>query len=107
MAVGISKRPVLDFLLKVGEQAKFSIKNNSSVPDHALEYKNEMRLSRKELIITPIDPSFEKQIFLLYPYPKTITYTDQHYNELHIGDTVEKHVVMDVRALNELLFNKN
>ena len=92
------------FFIESRRASKFFYKKhvNSSVPDHALEYKNEMRLSRKELIITPIDSSFEKQIFLLYPYPKTITYTDQHYNELHIGDTVEKHVVMDVRALNEL-----
>ena len=79
---------------------------NSSLPDHVAEYKGEACVSRKELNITPIDPSFEKQIFLLYPYPKKITYTDAHYNELYVGDKVEGHVVMDVKSLNDLLFNE-
>ena len=80
---------------------------NSSLPNHALEYKSEVRVSRKELNITPVDLSFEKQIFLLYPYPKKITYTDAHYNELRVGDKVEGHVVLDVRNLNNLIFNEN
>lgn len=79
---------------------------NSSLPDHVAEYKGEGRISRKELNITPIDPSFEKQIFLLYPYPKRITYTDAHYNELYVGDKVEGHFIMDVKSLNNLLFNE-
>ena len=78
---------------------------HSGRPDHAAEYKEEARISRKELYITPIDPSFEKQIFLLYPYPKRITYTDAHYNELYRGDEVEGHVLMDIRFLNDLIFN--
>ena len=80
---------------------------HSGVPDHALEYKGELRVSRKELNVTPIDPSFEKQIFLLYPYPKRITYTDTNYNELYVGDKVEGHVLMNVESLNNLIFNEN
>lgn len=77
---------------------------HSGVPDHALEYKGELRVSRKELNITPIDPSFEKQIFLLYPYPKKITYTDTNYNELYVGCEVQGHIIMDVEALKKMLF---
>ena len=77
---------------------------NSSAPDHVLEHQGEGRVSRKELKITPIDPSFEKQIFLLYPYPKKITYSDANYHELYVGDTVEGHVIMDVKTLSDLLF---
>ena len=77
---------------------------NSSAPDHVLEHQGEGRVSRKELKISPIDPSFEKQIFLLYPYPKRITYTDSHYNELYVGDKVEGHVIMDIKTLSDFLF---
>lgn len=60
----------------------------------------------EELYMTPIDSSFEKQIFLLYPYPKRITYTNAQYNEVYIGNEVEGHVVMDVKTLNDLIFSK-
>lgn len=77
---------------------------NSSAPDHVLEHQGEGRVSRKELKISPIDPSFEKQIFLLYPYPKKITYSDANYHELYVGDTVEGHVVMDVKTVSGQIF---
>lgn len=80
---------------------------NSNAPAHVGEYKNEARVSRKELYITPIDSSFEKQIFLLYPYPKRITYTDANYNEVYVGNEVEGHIVFDIKAFNNLLFEGN
>ena len=89
-----------------GSKIFYKMHVNSNAPEHVKEYKNEARVSRKELTITPIDASFEKQIFLLYPYPKKITYTDTNYNELYIGNKVEGHFVMDIKALGELLFAK-
>ena len=80
---------------------------NSNAPAHVGEYKNEARVSRKELYITPIDSSFEKQIFLLYPYPKRITYTDANYNEVYVGNEVEGHIVFDIKAFNNLFFEGN
>ena len=80
--------------------------SNSGEPDHVGEYKNEARISRKELYITQIDTSFEKQILLLYPYPKRITYTDAHYNEIYAESEVEKHVVMGIDDLKKMLFSK-
>lgn len=79
---------------------------HSGVPEHALEYKGELRVSRKELNVTPIDQSFEKQIFLLYPYPKKITHTDTRYTELFVGDEVEGHAVMDIDSLIKLIFEE-
>ena len=79
---------------------------HSGVPEHALEYKGELRVSRKRLTVTPIDESFEKQIFLLYPYPKKITHTDTQYTELFVGDEVEGHAVMDIDSLIKLIFEE-
>lgn len=79
---------------------------NSNQPDHVAEYKGESRVSRKELLLTPVDESFEKQILLLYPYPARITYTDAHYNELRPGDTVEGHVIMNIAGIKELIRKK-
>ena len=92
------------FFIESRRASKFFYKRyvNSSLPDHVSEYKNEARISREELSITPIDSSFEKQIFLLYPYPKKITYTDTRYNDLYVGNEVEGHIIMDINALNEL-----
>lgn len=80
---------------------------NSSAPDHVAEYKNELRLSRNELHMSPFDPTYDGQIYLLYPYPKCITYTDAHYNELFVGDRVEGHLIMDIHAFKELFSNKS
>lgn len=93
------------FFIESRRASKFFYKThvNSNAPDHVREYKNEARISRKELTITPADASFEKQIFLLYPYPKEITFTDAHYNDLYVGSEVEGHVIMDIEALNSLL----
>ena len=97
------------FFIESRRGSKFFYKMhvNSNAPDHVREYKNEVRVSRKELYITPIDSSFEKQIFLLYPYPKRITYTNAQYNEIYIGNEVEGHTVMDIKALKNLLFIEN
>ena len=97
------------FFIEIRRASRIFYKRHvhSGKPDHALEYKGEIRVTRKELNITPIDLSFEKQILLLYPYPKRITHTDTKYNELYVGDKVEGHFLMDVQALNNLLFNEN
>lgn len=94
------------FFIESRRASKIFYKNNvnTALPDNSFEHKGEGRVSRKELKITPIDPSFEKQIFLLYPYPKRITYTDAHYNELYVGDKVEGHVIMDIKTVSGQIF---
>ena len=97
-----------NFFIESRRASEFFYKkySNSGEPDHVGEYKNDARISRKELYITQIDTSFEKQILLLYPYPKRITYTDAHYNEIYAGSEVEKHVVMGIDDLKKILFSK-
>jgi len=76
---------------------------NSSAPDHVAEYKRELRLSRREFHVPCTDATFDERIFLLYPYPKRITYTDAQYHELYVGDNIEGHTIMDIQALRNLL----
>lgn len=78
---------------------------DTSAPDHATEYKKEVRMQRKPLFLTPTEPTFAKQILLLYPCPKRISYTDAHYHELIVGDIVEGHVIMNMTLLKELIPN--
>ena len=82
----------------------YKIHVNTNTSSNASEYKNETRISRKELTITPVDTTFEKQIFLIYPKPQRITYTDTQYKELYVGNMVDGHVIMDIREFDKLLF---
>ena len=79
---------------------------NSNTADHVAEYRGESRFSRKELFLTPIDPTFEKQILLVYPWPERITYTDARYNEVGSGEKIEGHVVMNIEDLYRLVTGK-
>ena len=80
---------------------------NSNTADHVAEYRGESRFSRKELFLTPIDPTFEKQILLVYPWPERITYTDARYNEVGSGEKIEGHVVMHIEDLYRLVIGKD
>ena len=79
---------------------------NSNTADHVAEYRGESRFSRKELFLTPIDPTFEKQILLVYPWPNRMTYTDARYNEVGSGEKIEGHVVMHIEDLYRLVTGK-
>ena len=80
---------------------------NSNAADYVAEYKGESRFSRKELFLTPMDESFEKQILLVYPWPNRITYTDARYNEIGSGEKIEGHVVMNIEDLYRLVTGKD
>ena len=84
----------------------YSQYNNSNAADYVAEYKGESRFSRKELFLTPMDESFEKQILLVYPWPNRVTYTDARYNEIGSGEKIEGHVVMNVEDLYRLVTGK-
>ena len=76
---------------------------NSHLPSHVSEYKGETRVSRRELFLSPPDPSVDGQILLIYPYPKRVTYTDSAYREIYSGDKIEGHVVMNVNDFDRLI----
>ena len=82
--------------------------NNSNTPDHVSEYKGEWRVKRKELVLSPIDPEFDKQIILVYPNSKRITYTDSQYNiidyhRLDRRNEIERHPVVGLKELVEII----
>ena len=80
---------------------------NSNASHHVAEYRGESRFSRKELFLTPIDPTFEKQILLVYPWPERITYTDARYHDISSGmEQVDGHVFMDIKDLYQLVMGK-
>lgn len=77
------------------------------VNDDAKLFKSEIRIARKELFLTPVDESFEKQILLVYPWPNRMTYTDARYNEVGSGEKIEGHVVMNIEDLYRLVTGKD
>lgn len=74
----------------------YSKKRHLSVADSVHERKNELRLRRKALVLTPEDEEYAGQILLVYPAPMRITYADHKYREIVSGDTVAGHTVMNM-----------
>ena len=81
----------------------YKVYNHSGQGALAGEYKRESRVSRKALLPTEINEEYEKQIFLLYPYPKRLTFTDSSYRDLYLGDVIDGHEIMDIDGFLELV----
>lgn len=81
----------------------YSEKKHRGMAGGPHEYKQEIRISRKELNLTPIEKEYAGQILLLYPTPKRIVCVDHRYRELKSGDTVEGHTVMDLHDFWDLM----
>lgn len=69
-------------------------KNSGTEPQHARDYRRESRFVRTELHISPLRTEFDKQILLIYPRPKLLTYTDTKLDYLDAGSTVGGHEIM-------------
>ena len=69
-------------------------KNSADVPDHVKMYKRENKFSRHMLELSEVSDNCEKQILLLYPRPKMVTYTDTKLEYLKPGDKVLGHEIM-------------
>lgn len=76
---------------------------NTAQAEHAEQYKSESRIKRERLYITPKELSEAKQVLLLYPYPKCVTHTDSHYNELYVGDHVAGYEIMNIERMKEIV----
>ena len=74
-------------------------RNHSGIPEHALDYRNETRLSKKPLTLPEASDGCE-QILLLYPWPHEVTHTDAAYTLLSPGDKVAGRVLMDKEMLS-------
>ena len=80
----------------------YRVDNNSHSPEHAKEYRRESRFARCELYLQPKDERFDKQILLIYPKPKLLTYTDVRFDFLLTGSKIEDHEIMHADDFFEL-----
>lgn len=73
----------------------YNVYNNSGTePELSKEYRRETRLYRKELYVSPISEAYEKQIWLVFPKPRLLTYTDTGWEYLIAGSVVGGHEIM-------------
>lgn len=85
----------------------YSEKKHRGMAGGPHEYKQELRISRKELFLTPLEEEYAGQILLLYPTPKRIVCVDHRYRELRSGDTVEGHTVMNFSDFGDLIHKES
>ena len=84
----------------------YRLDNNSHSPEHAKQYRRESRFARCELHLQPKNEEFDKQILLIYPKPKELTYTDVRFDYLSTGSKVGDHEIMHADDFFELFKNK-
>lgn len=78
-------------------------KNSGTEPEFAREYRRETRIQRAKLHLSPKNNSMGKNILLIYPRPKLITYTDLKINYIKAGDRIENYEIMFADELVALL----
>mgnify|MGYP004474225527 FL=1 len=85
----------------------YNVYNNSGTePELSKEYRRETRLYRKELYVSPISEAYEKQIWLVSPKPRLLTYTDTGWEYLIAGSVVGGHEIMYAKDFFELFFKE-
>ena len=83
----------------------YRVDNNSHSPEHAKLYRRESRFARCELYLQPKNEEFDKQILLIYPKPKELTYTDVRFDYLLTGSKIEDYEIMHADDFFELFKN--
>ena len=82
----------------------YNVYNNSGTePELSKEYRRETRLYRKELYVSPISEAYEKQIWLVFPKPRLLTYTDTGWEYLIAGNIVGGHEIMYAKDFFEFI----
>ena len=82
----------------------YNVYNNSGTePELSKEYRRETRLYRKELYVSPISEAYEKQIWLVFPKPRLLTYTDTGWEYLIAGSVVGGHEIMCAKDFFEFI----
>lgn len=82
----------------------YNVYNNSGTePELSKEYRRETRLYRKELYVSPISEAYEKQIWLVFPKPRLLTYTDTGWEYLSAGNIVGGHEIMYAKDFFEFI----
>ncbi len=78
-------------------------KNSGTEPEFAREYRRETRIQRAKLHLASQNNLEGKNILLIYPRPKLITYTDSKINYIKAGDRIENYEIMFADELVALL----
>ena len=82
----------------------YNVYNNSGTePELSKEYRRETRLYRKELYVSPISEAYDKQMWLVYPKPRLLTYTDTGWECLIAGSVVGGHEIMYAKDFFEFI----
>ena len=82
----------------------YNVYNNSGTePELSKECRRETRLYRKELYVSPISEAYEKQIWLVFPKPRLLTYTDTGWEYLIAGSVVGGHEIMYAKDFFEFI----
>ncbi len=92
------------FEVRKYNKIQYNVYNNSGTePELSKEYRRETRLFRKELYVSPISEAYEKQIWLVFPKPRLLTYTDTGWEYLIAGSVVGGHEIMYAKDFFEFI----
>lgn len=92
------------FEVRKYNKIQYNVYNNSGTePELSKEYRRETRLYRKELYVSPISEAYEKQIWLVFPKPRLLTYTDTGWEYLIAGSVVGGHEIMYAKDFFEFI----
>ena len=92
------------FEVRKYNKIQYNVYNNSGTePELSKEYRRETRLYRKELYVSPISEAYEKQIWLVFPKPRLLTYTDTNWEYLIAGSVVGGHEIMYAKDFFEFI----
>ena len=80
---------------------------HSEMPEHALMYKGETKFAKNELSIPTVNNDNERCIFLLYPWPRTVSHTDAKFQELFPADSVAGITLMDAELLRKTILGSD
>ena len=80
---------------------------HSEMPEHALTYKGETKFARSELTVPKVADETETPIFLLYPWPRTVSHTDAKFQELCPADSVAGITLMDAELLRKTILGSD
>lgn len=77
--------------------------NTGTEPEHSKDYRRETRFIRSRLYLPPEEEGSEKRVFLIYPRPKLLTYTDTRLEYIGAGDSVFGYQIMYAENFFEAL----
>lgn len=72
----------------------FEARKHSERPDSEVDYRRESKFQRVKLMLEPKDDPNVKQILLIYPRPRMLTYAHTRLEYLDTGSVIEGYEIM-------------